>query len=215
LIKTVYRDKRERSNEYISSKVWTTTDRFDQKKIQTNNRNDWNCPITYPIDGIRSDLNCIGIIEAKIPHDRLFPAGSKHDQVEARFLFTVGPKDQLLEATVSLMCDSYTPLLLEKSYLCAPTWVPQSEFDAEKDRQPGHQSRSLISEHSTISATGKKRKRRALAPESNSADSPMPRGPRPGSVLPPQSSYNEIPLPPSRKRIRRLGRVKPRRSSSL
>ncbi|KAJ5249575.1 hypothetical protein N7524_011891 [Penicillium chrysogenum] len=127
LIKTVYRDKRERSNKFISSKVWTTTDGFDQKMIQPNTRNDWDCPITYPLTGLRSDLNCIGIVEAKIPHDRLFPAGSKHDQVEARFLFTIRPRDQLLETTVSLICDGHKPLLLEKSYVSAPTWVPRYE----------------------------------------------------------------------------------------
>ncbi|KAJ5742621.1 uncharacterized protein N7511_011353 [Penicillium nucicola] len=205
LIKTVFRDKQERSNKFISSKVWTTTDRFDQKKIQPNSWNDWDCPITYPIIGLRSDLNCIGIIEAKIPQDTLFPAGSKHAQVEARFLFTVRPKDQLLEATVFLMRDNYTPLLLEKSYVSAPAWVPQSEFDVDGDRHDSRQSPFLTSEPLTISATGKVQKRRKRAPKGESTD----------SVLPPRSSIEEIPLPRSRRKIRRLGPLKPRRSLSL
>ena len=78
---------------------------------------------------VEPSLDYPGTIEAAIPHDELFPDGSSHRQVEARFVVTVKPKGTLLEAVVYLKRDERPLWKVETKLVSAASWVPQSEFD--------------------------------------------------------------------------------------
>lgn len=101
----------------------------------TNKRTTWNCDITYPITGLRSHLSHLGSIEAEIPHNELFPSGTSHDRVEARFIFSIKPEGQLLKVDVSLKREGDTPLRINRVFVPAASWTTESELDAENNRE--------------------------------------------------------------------------------
>lgn len=133
LIKKVYRDRPGRPNQVISSDLFTTTERFERLKMRSDHDVDWDCRITFPLDGVRSHLVYLGRIEADIPHAELFPPRTTHREVEAHFKFSIKPEGQLLNVDVSLQLED--DLLLQRSYLPAAGWTPQSELDLEQGRR--------------------------------------------------------------------------------
>ena len=226
LIKIVYRGKSERPNCIISSKVYTTTDHFDQHRIEPNTWNELDCPITYPIPRIQSHLDHKGTIEAEIPHDELFPDGSDHNEVEARFIMSVKPKGQLLEAVVYLKRDSGSPLKIGTKLVTTASWVPQSEFDVEKERHDGHRMSSFLAGRTQERGSEGRKRRKISLKRRNHYDSPIQqrakygldsrapldtlsrRGPARTELH--QSTIEEIPLPPIQTTLPR--RSLPRRS---
>ncbi|KAJ6116180.1 hypothetical protein N7523_005554 [Penicillium sp. IBT 18751x] len=133
LIKEVYRDRPGRPNRIISSDLYTTTERFNREKIRSDHDVDWDCRITYPLDGVRSHLVYLGSIEADIPHAELFPPHTTHRDIEARFEFSIKRQGQLLKVEVSLQREDDSRLL-RRSYVPAASWTPQSELDLEQGR---------------------------------------------------------------------------------
>ncbi|KAF9882851.1 hypothetical protein FE257_004963 [Aspergillus nanangensis] len=126
-LKTVYRDEPGRPNHIIATPVYVTTDNFDESRIVENERIEWNCRITYPLDGVRRDLKNLGIAEATIPHDILFPPGSTQQVVEARFVCTFKQKGQLLWLDFSLkMKNELFPL--RRTFLADAISADQSEL---------------------------------------------------------------------------------------
>lgn len=111
---------------------------------------------------VEQDLDYPGTIEAAIPHDELFPDGSSHKQVEARFVVTVKPKGTLLEAVVYLKRDERPLLKIETKLVSAASWVPQSEFDVEMERQDRHQMLPLARPGPGKKGETRKRKRISL-----------------------------------------------------
>lgn len=129
----MYRDQPGRPNRIISSDLYTSTERFNRQKIRSDHDVDWNCRITYPLDGVRSHLVYLGSIEAEIPHTELFPPHTAHRDVEARFKFSIKRQGQLLKVEVSLQREKDS-LLLRRSYVPAASWTPQSELALEQGR---------------------------------------------------------------------------------
>ncbi|KAJ5300284.1 hypothetical protein N7508_007527 [Penicillium antarcticum] len=203
LIKIVYRESLEPANNIISSKVFTTSDHFDQDRIEANTRNELDCPITYPIPSNQSHLDYKGIIEGRIPHNELFPHGSSHKKVEARFIMSVKPKGQLLEAVVYLKRDSNPPLEIGTKLVSAASWVPRSEFDVETERYDGHRMLPISSQEPGTGGVKRTRKKKISLGRKNYYDSPVPRqgksnfsaatGPGRESIHP--SPTEEMPLP--------------------
>ncbi|KAJ5117648.1 hypothetical protein N7448_011280 [Penicillium atrosanguineum] len=133
LIKRVYRDRPGRPNRIISSDLYTSTEQFDRQKIRSDHDVDWDCRITYPLDGVRSHLVYLGSIEADIPHAELFPPHTTQRDVEAHFKFSIKPQGQLLKVEVSLQREEDS-VLLRRSYVPAASWTPQSELTLEQGR---------------------------------------------------------------------------------
>ena len=131
LLKTVYRGRPGQPNHVISSDVYATTERFDRRKMRPGSDIEWNCRVTYPIDGIRSQLQYLGRIEAPIPHDKLFLPRTSHDKADARFIFSIRPEGQLLKVEVFMKQVDDSPLILERSYVPAASWTPGSELDCK------------------------------------------------------------------------------------
>ncbi|KAJ5144426.1 hypothetical protein N7526_001934 [Penicillium atrosanguineum] len=102
-------------------------------KIRSDHDVDWDCRITYPLDGVRSHLVYLGSIEADIPHAELFPPHTAHRDVEAHFNFSIKPQGQLLKVEVSLQREEDS-VLLRRSYVPAASWTPQSELTLEQGR---------------------------------------------------------------------------------
>ncbi|KAJ5522965.1 hypothetical protein N7494_013151 [Penicillium frequentans] len=98
LFQFVHRDRSDPPNTIISSEVYRTTPDFDSSKIRENEDDDleFDCRITYPIDGLRSTLRWLGTVEAPIPHAEIFPPGSSHDWAGAYFVFSMKVQEQLL-----------------------------------------------------------------------------------------------------------------------
>jgi hypothetical protein len=107
-------------------------------------------------------LDYPGTIEAAIPHDELFPDGSNHKKVDARFVVTVKPKGTLLEAVVYLKRDERPLLKIEAKLVSAASWVPQSEFDVEMERHDRRPKLSLATPGGEKKGETRKRKRISL-----------------------------------------------------
>jgi hypothetical protein len=181
LIKTVYRDRRGIPNRIISSDLYTTSKQFDREKMQLDHDIDWDCPIIFPLTGIRSHLVYLGRIEADIPHDKLFPPPATHREVEARLIFSIKPEGQLLKVKVLLQHENGSQLL-KKSYVPAASWTPQSELDLESGRdglptsfsrakrqRRGNMRRHL---HSTVNISNRKDPLVSASPQSRLPRSP-------------------------------------------
>lgn len=129
----MYRDRPGTPNRIISSDLYTADKHFDRNCMRLDHDVDWDCPITYPLVGVRSHLVYLGRIEANIPLDELFTPSSTNRVVEARFIFSIKPEGQLLKVEVSLQRENGT-LLLKKKYVPAASWISQSELDLESGR---------------------------------------------------------------------------------
>ncbi|KAB8213987.1 hypothetical protein BDV33DRAFT_183599 [Aspergillus novoparasiticus] len=154
-LKTIYRQDKGPGSRYISTRVFATTERFDQTKIRPNNCIQWSCPITYPAEDVLPELEYLGKAVARIPHNKLFLKESDR-VVEARFLCTIKPLGQLLELVFFLVLGSER-LKLEKIFLPAANWINESELKWE---QGGAIPDPLPHRQVQRSQKGRKRKRR-------------------------------------------------------
>ena len=150
----------------------TTADEFDRGRIKENTWNDLDCPVTYPVLPAEPYLDYPGTIEATIPHDELFPDGSSHKKVEARFVVTVKPKGTLLEAVVYLKRNGRPLLKIKTKLVSAASWVPQSEFDVEMERHDRRPKIALAPPEGERKGKTPKRKRISLK-RRNYYDSPI------------------------------------------
>ena len=133
-LKTVYHPSHNmrRENRLISTYVYATTTEFEQKHIQKDHGLEWACPITYPLDGVRHAIQCLGKIEANIPHEKLFPPGSAV-KAEARFRCSIRRRAQLLRLEFFLKEDGKENLFypLQKTFIAGALWSDESEGQSQ------------------------------------------------------------------------------------
>ncbi|KAJ5544165.1 hypothetical protein N7494_005444 [Penicillium frequentans] len=165
LFQFVYRDRSDPPNTIISSEVYRTTPGFDSSKIRENEDDDleFDCRITYPINGLRSTLRWLGTVEAPIPHAEIFPPGSSHDWAGAYFVFSMKVQEQLLVAQVSFKRLDGTLLHLLETFIPAACSISQSELDLDHQHQQPH----LIPFPLSRIIPSRKRTRKRASPSKN------------------------------------------------
>ncbi|KAJ5981961.1 hypothetical protein N7451_012061 [Penicillium sp. IBT 35674x] len=185
LFKFVHRDRSDPPNTIISSEVYRTTPCFDSSNIRKNEDDDleFDCPITYSIDGLRSTLRWLGTLEAPIPHPEIFPPGSSHKWAGAYFVFSMKVQEQLFVAQVSFKKLDGTLLRLLKTFIPAACSISQSELDLEDQHQRSH----LVPFPLRWIIPSKRQTRKRASPSENPGETEDDGKPLPLGIIPPRS----------------------------
>lgn len=191
-MKEIFRDKPgqkpQRPNHYISTVVYATAKGFDPNRIIENERTTWNCPITYPLDGVRRALTVLGEPEAKIPHHILFPPGSTHNSVEAEIWCRIKQEGQLLRVEFKLKNGAKFEDL-EKTCLPDALLTDASELAHHKENNP---PASWLKK----SAKGTRKRRRRYPYPAPGSRQPKPKRPKQSTELPRRPATVSRKLPP-------------------
>jgi hypothetical protein len=195
-LKTIYNPMRNsrRENRVISTYVYATTPEFENNYIRSDHDITWTCPVTYPLDGVRHAIQCLGKAEAFIPHEKLFPRGSSKEKVEARFLCFIRPKAQLLHLEFFLKEEGAEnpPYRLEETFVPGALWSDESEARSQPFGFKPSPHMSLWPPKSKPGRKGNPRPRRSIWDD---PDDVLPINRKRQAPLPEQPAKVRRPLP--------------------